>query len=77
MSYTQFTMYIGLYTDEFMDSQDYRELQVDFAPAFILAHYRRRISRDLNYEPMRSKASTLKSLALYYIHKLLVHTISG
>ena len=77
MSYTQFAIYIGLYTNEFMDSQEYQELQVDFNPSFILAHYWRRISKDLNYEPSRSKASTLESPTLRYIHKLLVHMISG
>ena len=77
MSYTQFTIYIGCYIDEFIDSQDYHELHVDFIPTFILAHYWRWINKDPNYKPTRSKALTLESLALRYIHKLLVHTISG
>ena len=77
MSYTQFAIYIGLYTDEFVDSQDYHELQVNFTVAFILAHYWRQINKDLNYELMRSKASTLESSAFCYIYKLLVHTING
>ena len=76
MSHTQFAVYIGLYTDELVDSQDYHKLQVNFAPMFILAHYCRWISRDSNYELMRSEASMLESPTLHYIHKLLVHTIS-
>ena len=50
---------------------------MDFTPAFILAYYQRWINRDLNYEPMRSKALTLEPPALRYIHKLLVYMISG
>ena len=63
MSYIQFAVYMGLYTNEFMDSQDYHEIQVDFAPTFILAHYWRWIGRDLNYESTKLKALTLESLA--------------
>ena len=77
MNYTQFIVYMGLYTDEFMDLQDYHKLQVTFTPAFILAHHWRWINRDLNDEPMRSKASTLDYPALYYIHNILVDNISG
>ena len=77
MCYNQFVIYMGLYIDEFVESQDYHEIQVDFTPTFILAHYWRWINRDLNYESTRSKASTLESPFLRYIYKLLVHTING
>ena len=77
MSYTQFSIHMGLYLNEYMDSQDYQDLQVDFAPMFILAHYWRKINQEHNYEAIRSKALTLWSLTLKYLHKLLVHTIGG
>ena len=50
---------------------------MDFAFAFILAHYWKAIDCEPNYKAMGFKALMLQSLTLIYLQKLLVHTISG
>ena len=76
-SYTQFSIDCGFYTKEFTQTDAYRELQVDWPSNFNDQQYWRSISREMEYAPTTSKASRLCHPELRYVHKLLVHTITG
>ena len=77
MSYTQFSIYMGLYAEEFVYTPEYSQLATRFPRDSPPLRYWRQISREHAYDPSRSKGSTLHSPALRVVHRLLAQTVNA
>ena len=77
LSYTQFSVHMGLYTEEFVSSPAYRQLATCFPRRESMSAYWWQVSRGPEYAPTRSKGSTLRSPVLRYMHRLLAQSINA
>lgn len=76
MSYTTFSLHLALYDWEFVQTLDYEALEMYQPLGFPRQTRWCNINQEPHYHSKRSKASTLRSPALGYIHALLCKTLT-
>lgn len=76
MSYTTFSLHLALYDWEFVQTLDYEALEMYQPLVFPQQTRWCNINQEPHYHSKRSKASTLRSPALGYIHALLCKTLT-
>lgn len=76
MSLTDFCIQLGLYDAEFTRTPTYDALQISRLGGESLEDAWRQLSTNPTYDPCRTKATTLRSPTLKYIHFILSHTLT-
>ncbi|KAK5772699.1 hypothetical protein PVK06_048993 [Gossypium arboreum] len=75
LSFPEFGVALGLYTEEFMDDDDFDSLyhRIHYSPSNCWKALAPALA---TYDPSRSKASTFAP-SLRYLHAILTHTLTG
>lgn len=78
ISCVEFTLYMGLYDHEYTTTGEYQHHHFFPCLGECDNHHWRRLSTDSsNFTPNASKASSLQSLTLLFVHTLLSGTVTG
>jgi len=77
MSLTEFSIHLGLYNADFTRTPEYDALLTSRPPGESMVAAWRRIGKTKEYDPRQTKATSLVSPAVRYMHYMLSHTITG
>lgn len=77
MSLIEFLVHLGLYDSELTQTPAYDELLISRPPGDSVKKAWSQLSTVAIYDPNWTKATTLRSLLLRYIHYFLSHSLTG
>lgn len=77
MSLTKFAIHFGLYDEAFTQTPEYNTLLIERPADEPMETCWSRLSTSGDYDPRRTKATSLRSPSLRYIHYLLSHILTG
>lgn len=77
MTMTQFSILLGLYDKDYIHTEEYAQLPIDYPPSLTQGHAFRVMCGDRQYDPRHSKATSLTHPSYRYIHVILSRSVTG